>query len=593
MSVNAKVNLLDELIPEPRLAEIDHVDVGVAPDDAWRVVRQADLGRSPLIRALFAIRTLPSRLAGREVETAAFGIDDITRTDRPGFRILAESERGVAVGAIGKVWELDIPFVELEDGESFARFSDPGYVKVAWSVGVAPRGEHATRILLELRVSATDDSSWSRFQRYFRVVGPASRFIRHQVLGSLARDLGMPEAEENERPLAGDELLDDVAAQMTEAIAIHAKPDAVWPWLVQMGCRRAGWYSWDLLDNAGIESAREIHPELQHLSVGDVIPATPEGKDGFEVLRLDPPKVLVLGGLYDADSKRQLPFAAERPGRYWQVTWAFVLERLAGNETRLLVRARAAFPASGKLHAAWIRPVHHLMESAQLRNLKARVEGTMPRDGFRDLAEGALGAAGILLDLLTPFLRPARSHWGIDEETARRDYPGDGLVSEPRWGWTHGVEIDAPPERVWPWVAQIGADRGGFYSYQWLENLAGCGVRNAETIHPEWTLREGDGLKLHPSLPPLPVVAVEPGRYFLAYASAEDKKEPWVEASWLFLVEELPRGRSRFVSRFRSSSSDDLATRLAYGPYITESVGFVMDRQMLRGVKKRAEAAMH
>lgn len=584
------MNRLDQLIPEARLVEVDHVDVGVPPDRAWQVVRHADLGRSRFIRALFAIRTLPSRLVGREVDTAKLRIDDIAKSDRSGFQILFESDAEVAVGAIGKVWELDIPFVDVEDGDAFARFAETGYAKVAWSLRVLSRGAHGARIVLEVRVSVTDEESWPRFRRYFRIIGPASRFIRRQVLASLARELGIPEAEENERSLPGDELLGDAIGQMTDGITIAATPEAIWPWLVQMGCRRAGWYSWDLLDNAGIESAKEIRPELEKIAVGDVLPATPEGDDGFEVLSIDPPRALVLGGLFDPDSSRQLPFAAERPARYWHVSWAFLLEPLAANETRLIVRARAAFAASQKLHAAWIRPVHHFMERAQLQNLKARVEETKPRDGWRDVARGALGAAGIALDFLTPFLRPARSHWGLDEATAGRDYPGDDLVSEPRWSWTHGVEIDAPPDRVWPWVAQIGADRGGFYSFQWLENLAGCEVNNAETIHAGWAVRKGDGLKLHPGIPPLPVVAVEPERYFLAYASPRDKKGPWVEVSWLFFVEELPKGRSRFVSRFRSSSSDDLATRFAYGPYVTESVGFVMDRQMLLGVKERAES---
>ncbi len=299
------------------------------------------------------------------------------------------------------MWELDIPFVDIETAEAFARFSEPGYAKVAWSLGVAPSGAHRARIRVEVRVSTTDETSWTRFRRYFRVVGPASRFIRRQLLASLGRELGIPDAEENERPLPGDDLLGDAVEQMTQGITIDATPEAIWPWLVQMGCRRAGWYSWDLLDNAGIESANEIHPELQEIAVGDVMPATPEGDDGFEVLKVDPPRVLALGGLFDPDAGRQLPFAAERPERYWHVSWAFVLEPIAENETRLLVRVRGAFPASGRFHAIWIRPVHHFMEWAQLRNLKARVEQTRPRDGWRDVAKGALGAAGVAIDLLT------------------------------------------------------------------------------------------------------------------------------------------------------------------------------------------------
>jgi hypothetical protein len=371
-------NLLDPLVPDPDLSEVDHVDVAATPERAWNRARHANLAGSPLLRALFAIRTLPSRLRGREAETASLTIDDIASSDRPGFRLLAESEREVVVGAIGKVWKPDISFVELGGAEAFTGFSEPGFVKVAWALRVRPRGQWA-RIEVEVRVSATDDASRDRFRRYFRFIGPASRFIRRRVLGALVRELGTPEAADNERPLPGDELLHDAVDQITHGITIRAGAESIWPWLVQMGCRRAGWYSYDFLDNAGVPSAREIHPELQGIALGDVLPATPEGEEGFEVLRIDPPRVLVLGGLYDGDSNRQLPFTSERPERYWHVSWAFVLDELQEGKTRLLVRARAAFPGNGWLHASWIRPVHRFMQSAQLRNLKARVEGRMTR----------------------------------------------------------------------------------------------------------------------------------------------------------------------------------------------------------------------
>jgi hypothetical protein len=585
------MNALDGLIPEPQRLELDHADVAALPDHTWRVVRHGNLARSPIVRALFTVRTLPARLRGDDVEPTAMRIDDIVSAERPGFRLLAESEREVAVGAIGKVWELDIPFVEVRAAEEFLRFKEPGYAKVAWALRVIPRGESGSRIEVEVRVSATDDESWDKFRRYFRIIGPASRFIRHHLLSSFVSELGAPEAVENERRLPGDDLLPDAAAQMTDGITIKASPEAIWPWLVQMGCRRAGWYSYDLLDSAGIKSAREIHAELQEVEVGKILPATPDGDDGFEVLRVDPPRVLILGGLFDPVAQSQLPFASPRPDRYWHVSWAFVLEPLDG-ETRLLVRGRAAFSKRERLHAAWIRPVHHFMQQAQLRGLAARVEGLLPRDGVREATSGLVGASEMALRFLTPFVRGSRSHWGLDEEASGRDYPGDELVGNPRWSWTHGIEIDASAEDVWPWVAQIGADRAGFYSYQWLENLVGSELRNAETLHPEWAHRSGDKLVLHPNAPPVPVTEVEPGHFFLAHAPRE-AGEPWVTVSWLFLVEPLSLGRSRFISRFRSDCSDDFATRLAYGPLLIEPVGFVMDRRMLQGVKERAERRRH
>jgi len=212
-----------------------------------------------------------------------------------------------------------------------------------------------------------------------------------------------------------------------------------------------------------------------------------------------------------------------------------------------------------------------------------------------EIAEGLGGAAITAACFLTPFARSARRHWGVDDEVASRTYAGDALVAAPRWTWTHGVEIDAPAEEVWPWIAQIGADRGGFYSYQWLENLAGCDVRNAERIHPEWAVRSGDALRLHPKMPPLSIVALEPGRHFVAFAGADAaaraSSRPWVEVSWGFFVEPLGPDRSRVISRYRCACSDDLVTRLEFGEGTMEPIGFAMDRRMLLGVRERVRQA--
>jgi hypothetical protein len=233
------------------------------------------------------------------------------------------------------------------------------------------------------------------------------------------------------------------------------------------------------------------------------------------------------------------------------------------------------------------------MERAQLRHLKARAEGRLPRDEARDVLAGVGGAGAMVLTFLTPFLRGVRTHWGLDAAAAARPYPGDDLVPEPRWSWTHGIEIDAPAEAVWPWVAQIGADRAGFYSHQWLENMVGCNLRNAEAIHPEWAAREGDALVLHPKGAALRIVKVDPGQYLLAHGAPEGglsaPGKPWLTATWLFFVEPLGPGRSRFISRFRVDYSDELAARLEFGPTVVEPVGFAMDRRMLMGVKERAE----
>ena len=480
--------------------------------------------------------------------------------------------------------------MHLDGPEAFAAFNAPGQVKVAWAIRVTPGDGGGSTVAVEVRVGATDPGSWRRFHRYFRLIGPGSRLIRRTLLARIERELGP-----RERSLPGDDLLPDAAAQTTHAVTIVASPERVWPWLVQMGCGRGGFYAIDLLDNGGTRSARELHPELGALAVGDVIPAQPRGDAGFEVLRVEENRTLLLGGLWDAEAGRQRPFAAPRPHRYWHVTWSFALEPLEGGATRLLARGRAAFPPSGRLHATWMRPAHHLMQTTQLCNLAARAEGRLPANDWRDVLAG-LGTVGRMgLSMLAPKQRAHRDHWGASLELVERRHPGDDLIPEPGWGWTHAIEVDAPARQVWPWVAQIGADRGGFYSYSWLENLAGCALRDAERVHPEWELHEGDGLSLHPSAPPLQVVSVEPGHHLVAHAPPDEEARrggrPWSASSWLLLVEEISPRRSRVVSRCRFANSDDLKSRLAFGPALVEPIGSTMDRRMLLGIRGPAERA--
>jgi hypothetical protein len=100
---------------------------------------------------------------------------------------------------------------------------------------------------------------------------------------------------------------------------------------------------------------------------------------------------------------------------------------------------------------------------------------------------------------------------------------------------------------------------------------------------------------LHPDIPPLGIVSLKRGRHLVAPApanpSARANGKPWVEASWLFLIEPLGPTRCRFVSRYRVACSNDVTTRLSFGPTFVEAIGFAMDRRMLLGVKQRAEAS--
>ena len=96
-------------------------------------------------------------------------------------------------------------------------------------------------------------------------------------------------SQEVSRPLPGDELVARPTFNATRAISIAAAPEQVWPWLLQVGLTRAGWYSYDILDKLGRRSARRIIPELQGLAPGDVVPMSPDGKQGMRVHSMDAP----------------------------------------------------------------------------------------------------------------------------------------------------------------------------------------------------------------------------------------------------------------------------------------------------------------
>jgi hypothetical protein len=162
----------------------------------------------------------------------------------------------------------------------------------------------------------------------------------------------------------------------TMATTIDAPPSRVWPWLVQMGCNRAGWYSWDRLDNSGAPSAGRIHPEWQQIAVGDRLLSTKRGKTWFVVAALEPERFLALRASYDV---RGRPFDPDgpRPRHFTDSGWCFLLEPLPGERTRLVVsgyaigRPKVAQAIQDVL--IW-EPTHWVMQTRQFANLRRRAE---------------------------------------------------------------------------------------------------------------------------------------------------------------------------------------------------------------------------
>jgi hypothetical protein len=198
---------------------------------------------------------------------------------------------------------------------------------------------------------------------------------------------------ERRRALPGDELVPHPMGVITRAITIDTPPDAVWPWIVQMGSGRAGWYAYDRIDNGGTPSARRIVPALQHVAVGEIMPWLPGARDGFVVQEVIAARALVL-----VVPRAPVARCASSAPR---ASWALVLEPLSAGRTRFIARSRiaddwltggtASATASHDpriiervytLLAKMPRPLllvtagtgHYIMESRVLRGIRRRAE---------------------------------------------------------------------------------------------------------------------------------------------------------------------------------------------------------------------------
>jgi hypothetical protein len=170
------------------------------------------------------------------------------------------------------------------------------------------------------------------------------------------------------------------------------------------------------------------------------------------------------------------------------------------------------------------------------------------------------------------FIRPWHLKWDATDEKVDKPLPGDELVPDPAIESTRAITVNAPVEEVWPWLAQIGQDRGGFYSYEWLENLAGCQMHNADRIYPEWQHREvGETVFLHPAFG-MKVSTFERGRAIV------------LEGWGAFVVEAVDERTTRVILRTRVPRGAMLYYLLG-----VEIPHFIMERRMLKGIKERAE----
>lgn len=213
---------------------------------------------------------------------------------------------------------------------------------------------------------------------------------------------------------------------------------------------------------------------------------------------------------------------------------------------------------------------------------------------WRSTIAGAGQIAGTVL--AAPVLRRRYNRWGATPAEVAAALPGDELVPEPKLGYTRAITIDAPPQHVWPWLVQIGQGRGGFYSYDRLENLARCDIHSADRIVADYQdLAPEDLVRLGPPGYPcfrvwqvtapsdLVLVGVDPKPPY----GIPDADDPAGVATWQWAVRPFDDGRrARLLVRQRLTYSPGLSVLW----HVVEPVGFVMEREMLRGIKRRAEA---
>jgi hypothetical protein len=211
---------------------------------------------------------------------------------------------------------------------------------------------------------------------------------------------------------------------------------------------------------------------------------------------------------------------------------------------------------------------------------------------FTKEEQAALGAYILLF-------RPWQHRWGATDEEVKRTLPGDELVPHPDVNLTRALTIRARPAEVWSWLVQIGQGRGGYYSYDWLENLMGLKMKNTDAINPAWQhIHAGDIIPAEPGGKGFKVLVVKPERV-LVIGSVESNDEGVFEGfkqmfpafTWAFVLDEVASEHTRLISRLRGQAQPSQTVAARVTGIFFEPIEFLMTRKMLLGVKQRAERA--
>jgi hypothetical protein len=214
----------------------------------------------------------------------------------------------------------------------------------------------------------------------------------------------------------------------------------------------------------------------------------------------------------------------------------------------------------------------------------------------RSLVAGmAIGSAAIAA--YVRLVRPWMLRWGTGDDESRRPLPGDDLVPHPKLNATHAVTIHAPVSDVWQWLVQMGQGRGGFYSYDWIENWMGLDIHNADRILPEFQdLKKGDLMPLAPGGFGVPVAILEPCHALVLHGDTRSgptmfetlRPGDFFNVTWGWFLEQVDDNTTRLVERWRADWNPSRQNALFVRVFL-EPGAFLMERKLLLGIKERAE----
>jgi hypothetical protein len=245
-------------------------------------------------------------------------------------------------------------------------------------------------------------------------------------------------------------------------------------------------------------------------------------------------------------------------------------------------RLREASTLAGLLLVAWIAvEVAVVREFSALQVVFGLAGLGLVLTGERRTVEQVGEVVGALpLFVAAPLLRHWHLRWGATREEVRGYLPGDAHLPAAQFSATRAITIDAPPDKVWPWLVQVGFGRAGFYSYDLLDNL---GRPSAEVLLPEWQHPHLGELAAPMANPPTPETS------FLVAEMSAPEHLLWIkrDSTWSWLLRPLPDGRTRLITRLKEHYRRRPSALLTVA--LLEFGDFAMMRKMLLGLKARAE----